>query len=65
MLVTLIICSVASAKDIQLFNPDIMSQPTSSTVKILQDKNAGGIDEEFGKSRLHLRGCDRPRDLAQ
>lgn len=32
--------SIAEAKDIQLFNPDIFGQPTSTAIKTLQDKKS-------------------------
>ncbi|MEK6581845.1 MAG: hypothetical protein AABZ25_05605 [Nitrospirota bacterium] len=42
--VSLFVCSSASAKDIQLFNPDILGQPTSTAIKILQDKKPDDIE---------------------
>ncbi len=36
--------SVAQAKGIQLFNPDVFGQPTSTATKILQDKKPNDIE---------------------
>ena len=36
--------SLAQAKDIQLFNPDVLGQPTSAVIKLLFDKKADEIE---------------------
>jgi hypothetical protein len=38
LLVLLLIPSMVRAKDIQLFNPDILGQPTSNEIKLLRNK---------------------------
>jgi hypothetical protein len=40
----LLLASAAQAKDIQLFNPDILGQPTSTAVKLLIDKKADEVE---------------------
>ncbi len=36
--------SVTEAKDVQLFNPDCLGQPTSTAIKLLYDKNLNEIE---------------------
>lgn len=38
------LCSMAEAKDIQLFNPDIFGQPTSTAINALQEKKSNEVE---------------------
>jgi len=40
----LLLASTAQAKDVQLFNPDIFGQPTSTAVKLLIDKKSDEVE---------------------
>ena len=44
VLASIFASSVAQAKGIQLFNPDVFGQPTSTAIKILQDKKPDDIE---------------------
>jgi hypothetical protein len=37
-------CTIAQANEIQLFNPDILGQPTSKELKVLRDKKTREIE---------------------
>lgn len=40
----LFLCSIASARDVQLLNPEFFGQPTSMAVKLLYDKKPDEIE---------------------
>lgn len=44
VLAIFISCSIAQAKDIQLFDPSFFGQPTSSSIKLLFDKKADELE---------------------
>jgi len=44
VLILLLLSTFAEAKDIQLFNPDVLGQSTREEVKLLQDRNSGEIE---------------------
>jgi hypothetical protein len=44
ILVFLFSATTAQARDVQLFNPDLFGQPTSTAVKLLVDKKPGEIE---------------------
>jgi hypothetical protein len=39
-----LLCSIAEAKDIQLFNPDLFGQPTTKEIKPLNDRKTDEIE---------------------
>ena len=44
VLIFALVSSTASGKDIQQFNPDIFEQPTSTAIKIMQDKKPNDVE---------------------
>lgn len=43
-LLVIFLCSVAEAKDIQLFNTEVLGKSTANALKLLQDKKADQIE---------------------
>lgn len=43
-MVILLLSTIAEAKDIQLFNPDVLGQSTATELKLLQDKKGDQIE---------------------
>jgi hypothetical protein len=44
LLTFLLLTSIAEAKDVQLFNPEIFGQPTANAIKLLNDKKPDEIE---------------------